>query len=49
LRALAQQVEEEKAALAVALDGTGFSPVKVLKRKRENDDDDDGDGDLMQF
>jgi hypothetical protein len=48
--AYAQQVKEGKAALVVALDGTGFSPVKDLKRKREDDnDDDDGDGDLRQF
>jgi hypothetical protein len=43
--AYAQQVEEGQAALAVALDGTGFSPVKDLKRKQDDDDDDDGDGD----
>jgi hypothetical protein len=59
--AYAQQVEEGQAALAGALDGTGFSPVKDLKRKQDNDDDDDGDededededgdgdGDLMRF
>ena len=43
--AYTQQVKEEKAALAVALYGTGFSPVKNLKWKPDDDDD----GDLMRF
>jgi hypothetical protein len=44
--AYVQQVEEGQAALAGALDGTGFSPLK--KRKRDHDHG-DGDEDLMQF
>ena len=40
--------EEKNAALAVELEGTGFSPLKFLKQKHD-DDDNDNDGDLMQF
>ena len=51
--AFAQQVEDGSAALAVALDETGFCPVKDPRQKRDDDDDDDdaggGAGDLMQF
>ena len=45
--AFARQIEEGKAALAVALDETGFSPVKDPRQKQ--DDDNAGAGDLMQF
>jgi hypothetical protein len=44
--ALIQEVEEGKKALAVELEGTGFSPVKILKRKRDDNDDDE---DLIRF
>ena len=47
--AYAEQVRKGQAALASAIAGTGFSPVKVLKRKRDDDGDEDEDGDLIRF